>query len=355
MELGTAAAAPGTIARGQFAVTDLPTGGEERLPVVLANGAADGPTVWLTAAIHGDEVTALAAAQDAMAAIDPDTLAGRVVCLPTLNPDGLRRTSRHSSYHGEDPNRLFPEPERTDSRPPRVQELIASRVFDAMEDADALLDLHTAQHGSLPFCIRDRVLYGESRTEADARALAADLDGLARAVGLPVVTEYPAAEYTDRGLHRSTAGAALNTASIPALTLELGGPGTVEDCMVGVGVASVFRALVHLGASPELPPAVRRGDLPVSAPVEEPVRRYVGPTAERPGIVRHRVEPGDTVRNGDVVADVVTPAGEPLDAIESPHDGYVLARQEGVAVYENDPVASLAVVDDEPLVAPREE
>ena len=124
MELGTATADPGELARGYLPVTDLPTGGTEVLPVVLANGETDGPTAWVTAGVHGDEQTGVAAAQDVMHESLPGELAGAVVCVPVLNPAGLRRTTRTSYYHDDDPNRFFPDPDRDPSRPPRVQEVV---------------------------------------------------------------------------------------------------------------------------------------------------------------------------------------------------------------------------------------
>ncbi|MFD1514867.1 succinylglutamate desuccinylase/aspartoacylase family protein [Halomarina rubra] len=360
IELGTASAAPGERARGYWTVTDLPTGTPERLPVVLVNGAGDGPTVWVTAGIHGDEVTALATAQDAVAALDPETLTGAVVCLPSLNPAGLRRTTRTSYYHDDDPNRYFPDGEHDSSRPPRVQELVDRRIFEAFTGtseaprADLLLDLHTAQVGSMPFTIRDRVLYGSVRERDEAEELAADLDRLCAAVGLPIVTEYEAEEYTEQNLQRSTAGAALNEAGIPACTVELGSHGVVEEDHRAAGVAGVCRALAAWGLLDTAPDAVEAADPGVDAPVSFPVRRYVGPHTDTAGVVRHHVEASDTVEEGDVVADVVAPTGEHLTTVESDADGYVLGRCHGVAVYENDPVASLAVRDDGDLVVPRE-
>jgi hypothetical protein len=359
--LGTANAAPGERARGYWTVTDLPTGTPERLPVVLVDGAEDGPTAWVTAGIHGDEVTALAAAQDVVAALDPDALAGTVVCLPSLNPAGLRRTTRTSYYHDDDPNRQFPAGDHEGSRPPRVQELVARRVFAAFAGeaeapgADLLLDLHTAQVGSMPFTIRDRVLFGESRERAAAETLAADLDRLCSAVGLPVVTEYPAAEYVEQDLQRSTAGAALDGAGVPACTVELGSHGVVEEANRAAGVAGVCRALVEWGLLDAVPDPVAAADPGVDAPVDFPVRRYVGPHTDTAGVVRHRVEAGDVVEAGDPVADVLAPTGAHRSTVASEHDGYVLGRRHGVAVYENDPVASLAVRDDGPLVAPRDD
>jgi len=353
MDLGTATAAPGELARGYLDVTDLPTGTPERLPVILAEGEDEGPTLWVTAAIHGDEVTGMAAAQDVMDERLPDTLAGTVVCVPTLNPAGLRRTTRTSYYHDQDPNRHFPDADAESARPPKVQELIDERVYDRIaESADALLDLHTATVGSMPFVIRDRVLYGDRRDEAAAEALADDLADLVTALDLPVINEYAAEEYTEQNLQRSTAGAALNEAGIPACTLELGSHSVVEEDNRAAGVAGVYRAMVELGMLDVIPDWA---DGPaVDAPVDYPVKRHLGPHTDAAGIARHRVDAGDVFEAGDGVADVVTPNGEHRTTVEADHDGFVLGRWEGVAVYENDPLASLAIRDDGDLVVARD-
>jgi hypothetical protein len=358
MQLGTARADPGTTAYGWFHVTGLPTGGDERLPVVLAEGEADGPTLWITAGIHGNEATGVAVAQDVMDERLPERLSGSVVCLPSLNPAGLRRNVRTSYYDDDDPNRFFPDPDHDATRPPKVQERIDRRLFEAFEDsADALVDLHTAQTGSMPFAIRDRVLYGEVRDREEAEALADDLDAIVEAFGLPVLTEYPAEEYLEQSLQRSTAGAALNAAGIPAFTAELGGHRVVEEDARAAGVAGLHAVMVELGMLDEsaVPDDVAdSGDGVPAAPVDYPVRRARHPHVDSGGLVRHRVDTGDVVAQGDVVADVVTPHGEVVDEVVADHDGYVISRREGLAVYEGDAVTSMAVRDEGDLVVSRQ-
>jgi hypothetical protein len=356
LELGTASAAAGDLDRGYLTVTDLPTGSPERVPTAVANGANEGPTLWITGGVHGDEATGIAVAQDAMDVLDPAALSGAVVCVPTLNPAGLRRNRRSSYYHDDDPNRGFPDPESDRYEPPALQELIDGRIYDAFaDDADALLDLHTAGVGSMPFAIRDRVLYGERRDREAATSIAADLDDLAVATNLPVVNEYGAEEYTGKRLQRSTAGAALNAAGIPALTLELGSHSVVEELGRRAGLAAVLNVAVDLGLLDAFPGGVGVGpDEPPTAPIDHPVRRHLGPRTDDPGICRHRVSAGDVVEAGEAVADIVSPTGERRDVVESDADGYVLGRREGIAVYENDPVASVAARDDGDLVVPRE-
>jgi len=353
MELGTATAAPGELGRGHLEATALPTGTPERLPVILAEGGRDGPTLWITGGVHGNEVTGVATAQDVVDERLPDALAGTVVCLPTLNPAGLRRGERTSYYHGDDPNRYFPDGDDEGSRPPRVQEVIDRRLYDRFaESADALLDLHTAHPGSISFVIRDRVLYGDRRTESEAESLADDLAALVDCLGLPVVNEYAAGEYVEQSLQRSTAGAALNEAGIPACTLELGGHGVVEEDARAAGVAAVARAMVELDMLDAVPDWA--GGPTVDAPVEFPVKRHVGPHSEAAGLARHRVTAGDVVSEGDPVADVVAADGSHVATVETDHDGYVLGRM-SVPTYENDPVTSLAVRDDGGLVVSRDQ
>ena len=66
MKIGTVTSKPGSVRSGWLEVAKLPTGSAERLPVLVAEGEEPGPTLWVTGAIHGDEVTGIAAAQDVM-------------------------------------------------------------------------------------------------------------------------------------------------------------------------------------------------------------------------------------------------------------------------------------------------
>ena len=354
MQIGTAQSTPGELATGYLNVTDLPTGAPERLPVLVAEGAEDGPTLWVTAAIHGNEVTGLATAQDAIHAVEPVELRGTVVCLPLLNPSGLRQTTRTSYYHGEDPNRLFPDPVPSETRPPGVQELINRRIYEAFADsADALIDLHTAQPGSMPYLIRDRVLYGKHRTREEAEELAERLDRLAVAFDFPIVNEYPVEYYTRQDFDRTTPGAALNGAGIPAVTVELGGHWIVHEDTREAGIRGVFNVLVELGMLDAVPSGIAAAAMP-ETPVDYPTTRATG-HSETPGIARHHVEAGDVVAAGQTVAEILTPHGERKATVESEHDGYVLAREPGAAIYENDSLLDLAVRDDGDLVVEREE
>ncbi len=368
---------PGTVVRDTIEVIgQLPTGEPETLPCIVVNGVEDGPTLWVTGSIHGNEVTGLAVCQDIVHDGLADHLAGRLVSISNLNPAGLRRNWRQSYYNNDDPNRKFPDVEYVTQnadpgdtvegpRPPRQQKILCRRLFDCFsEDADALLDMHTASAGAHPFVIRDRVLYGRGlRDESEARELAADLEAFAEAFGLPVVFEYAVEEYLDQSLQCSTSGSALNQAGIPAVTVELGQHHVVEEEWRRQGVAGTYRVMEHLGmvddAAAVAPDNLGEFPAPVGPPLSGQVRRYVGPHAPSTngGIVRHEVAAGDVVEAGDVVARVVPLDGNPEQAVELAidHDGWVTHRYPGATAYENAPVASFAVEDDGDVVGTPED
>lgn len=357
MDIGTVTGVPGSLTTGELPVTELPTGAQERLPVLVAEGTDAGPTVWITASIHSDEVTGLAVAQDVMTDELASAISGRVVCVPVLNPSGLRRGSRTSYYHGDDPNRSFgtpagapPNATSPNAAPPNVQELINRRVYDEIVDtADAVVSLHTSWVGSYPYTIAPRTTYGHHRSESEARDLAADVDGLAEAFGFPVVRQFDRETVLERGLDGALTEALVVEAGIPAITPELGGRFAVDDDLTAAaveGLQNVFRAFGLLDG------AVERVAGAPTAPVDYPVKRAIHPYTDTPGVVRYRLAEGDVVEPGDVVADVVTPHGTHRRTLESEREGYLLSRHEGNVAYENDAVADLAVRDEGSLVVP---
>ncbi|HUT81675.1 MAG TPA: succinylglutamate desuccinylase/aspartoacylase family protein, partial [Candidatus Bathyarchaeia archaeon] len=100
---------PGKIIYEYLNVLEHPTGTIERLPIIIAQGKIDGPILWLTANIHGDEYTGIPVIHNIINNLDLNQLKGAIIAIPTLNPAGSRTTSRYPYYDKKDPNRLFPD------------------------------------------------------------------------------------------------------------------------------------------------------------------------------------------------------------------------------------------------------
>lgn len=348
MKIGTAKSSPGTTTTGWLDITELPTGTKERIPVSITTGEKDGPTLWVTAALHGNEVTGIAAAQDFISDEIKNQLRGTIVCVPILNPAGVRLDQRNSYYHNDDPNRYFPYDVGEQTSPPRLQELIDGRIFELFSaTADALISLHEGWINEALYTIVERVRYGKDRSREEAETLASQTIEMAEAFGLPIIRELDVTIQKEHGLQRSFECAAVNEAGVPALTPELGSPHIIEEQHLDAavtGIRNVMRTLNMLPTDPE--PNTEAPD----SPVEYPVKRVDGPVTHTPGIVRHRVERGQVVEPGDPIADITTPHGKIKRTIETNKHGYILGRRHGVATYENDTLVSMAARDNGPLI-----
>ncbi len=354
--VGTAEAKPGELTYGYLDLMELPNGVPERLPVIIAQGAEDGPTLWLTANIHGPEYAGIPAIHRTMIAALPERLRGTVVAIPSLNPSGLRTGTRTASYDPTDPNRTYPlrthDGNDEPGDPPSVYEAMATTIWSHIKpSADMLLDLHNANIGTVPFTIRDRVLYDGDGDKPRAEALADRLDGMARAFGLVVVNEATPAEYVRKQLHRSVAGAAVNEAGIPALTLELGMGIGVDWPAVEAAVRGIENTLVWAGmVEGEIRP-------PVGIRVPDPgfpTKRDDRARTRVTGFYAPLLQMGDLFTKGQTLAHMHDLWGREIAGgdVTAPDDGFLIGFNNYLVKYVGQIVASIAVRDDGSLVAP---
>ncbi|MBN1201489.1 MAG: succinylglutamate desuccinylase/aspartoacylase family protein [Anaerolineae bacterium] len=359
-EIGTARSRPGDIVYGVFEAVPLPTGGSDFFPVIIAQGqGADRPVLWLTGNIHGGEYDGLATIHHLLAPDLVETLSGTIIAIPTLSPAGLRTGQRSPYYlYGKDPNRLFPGLPAVNGshemQHPSAVEMAYARLFERIDaTADYLIDLHNYGVKSIPFAFRDPIFYREPRDKPVARRLQQRVGDMLAALGLTVVNEYVSSEYLRKHLHRSVSGATLNTARIPAVTVELGGQQVVNVEYVQAAAAGIRNVMRWAGMLPG--PAEPVQGVPV-IDLGYPVRRMLYPRVPQACIVHHLVQPGDRVAAGDAVARLVDVYGRPVGAddgmLRSEYDGFVLGLHPGMALYPNDPVMGFAVRDDSDLVLP---
>lgn len=116
-------------------------------PVFVARGSTPGPTLCLTAGVHGDEINGVEVARRAFANVDPLQLRGTLIAVIAINAEGVRTGSRYLSDR-RDLNRAFP-----GSEGGSIASLIANAIFTkVLVHCDALIDLHTGsnQRSNLP-------------------------------------------------------------------------------------------------------------------------------------------------------------------------------------------------------------
>jgi len=266
--------------------------------IVVFHGAQPGPTLCVTAGVHGDELNGVAIARQLIEETDPAQLRGTLLVSPIVNAHGFRNASRYLPDR-RDLNRYFP-----GKRNGSLASRIAHQFFDqVVRRCDGLVDLHT---GSLR-----RTNLAQIRT--DLREVA----NLRLAWGF-------GSEHVVHSVGRpGTLRRAANDVGIPAVLYEAGEPGTIDAREIEIGVAGIRTLLAAL--------AMRDGEPP--AAVEQ---RLYGETewvrADASGIYVPSVRPGDVVRRGQVLATITDPFSKARADVVAPAAGRVLGMALGQVV-----------------------
>lgn len=281
---------PGTAQRLSWSATELFEGVPVSTPVLVVNGALPGPTLCLTAAVHGDELNGIEMVRRVMHDLDPGKMSGAVIGVPIVNVQGFRRGSRYLPDR-RDLNRYFPG-NPNGSAAARIADSFFTNV---VAQCDALVDLHTGsfERANLP------------QIRADLRN--PDVVTLTQGFGSMVI------------LHSTPAVGTLRYAAtrvgIPAVTLEAGGPSQLELNEVKLGVKGI-ETLVHtLGMFKK-----RRlwGD-------PEPVYyKSSWVRADNGGILLADVSLGSTVRKGDLLGTITDPMNNARSELRSPYSGRII-------------------------------
>jgi predicted deacylase len=285
-----------------------------RLPYMQASSSRDGPTVWLTACSHGDEVGGIVVIQEVFKQLRKRPLVnGAVRAFPLMNPLGFEAGTRHVSFSEEDLNRSFPgNPNGT------LAERIADKIFGTIIQTEptAVLDLHNDWIRSIPYTLVDP----SSGAVADVEQRSA---ALAQATGFPVVAEQITL--------RSTLSHSLIQRGIAAVTVELGESYVVNERYVELGVRSVFNVLSSLGMiAPEGEPFL----FSVPERVQGKRLRYSNqPVSSTSGILRFLATPGAVVRPNQVVAKVFNAFGRHQETLTAPADAIVLGHSDSSVAY----------------------
>ncbi|HVK27735.1 MAG TPA: succinylglutamate desuccinylase/aspartoacylase family protein [Nocardioides sp.] len=219
--IGNVRVRAGSTKEVELPITRLVTGGDVSLPVRVVHGRADGPTVWVNAAIHGDEVMGVEVIRQAMATLSARTFRGTLVAVPVVNVLGFMTGDRYLPDR-RDLNRSFPGSARG-SLASRIAHLFMTEV---VSKCDVGLDLHTAA---------DR--------RANLPQIRADLDDprtrqLAEAFGAPVMLH---ARLRDGSLRQ-----AARDRGATVLLYEAGEALRFDEDAIAVGVRGVRRVLASL-------------------------------------------------------------------------------------------------------------
>ena len=261
-------------------------------PVFAARGASPGPTLCLTAGVHGDELNGVEVARRAFAGADAATLRGTLIALPAINAEGVRAGNRYLSDR-RDLNRSFP-----GKAGGSVAALIAYAVFTGvLGHCDALIDLHTASNN------RDNL----PQIRADLSKPA--IRELAIHFGLGIVIGGAG----PNGSLRSEAA----KAGIAAIIYEAGEPYRFQEEEIARGVQGVRNVMAYLGMTNEADTQV-----PETRVYEK--SRWVRAGVGHGGFFFPAAELGSIVQAGDRLGSVVDPFTDEAFEVIAPIPGTIV-------------------------------
>lgn len=274
--------------------------GDLRVPLLLASGARDGPTLFLCSGVHGNEYVGLESILRVFDALDPERLAGGLVAIPFLNVPAFESATREGPHDRLNLNRIFPgRPDGFLSE--RLADLVVREVFPHVTHA---LDIHGATANDIQSDFACLHL-------SNGRSLE-----LAKAFGLELIWDLDSGPSKPRypGMPTSFNGCA-TAHGIPNMAVEVGGEGRCREEWVALtvrGIGNLMRRLGLLEGEPQGLPAVYR------------LVEGFWASGRSGGWLRNHVALGSAIREGQLIGTIVDLHGEAIEEVRSQIEGLVI-------------------------------
>ncbi|WP_202526169.1 succinylglutamate desuccinylase/aspartoacylase family protein [Sneathiella litorea] len=311
-----------TIPAGQRRIVDIPLSmmsdhTPATVSVQVIHGKRDGPTVFISAAIHGDEVLGVEIIRRLGRLVALRRLSGTLLLVPIVNSFGFIGQSRYLPDR-RDLNRSFPG-NINGSLASRLAHLFLNNV---VRRCDYGIDLHTAaiHRNNLP------------QARVDLKSKKARI--LAEAFEPPVIL--------NASLREGSLRAAASELGIPVMVFEAGEALRFNEVAVRVGVAGIMKVLRHLkmvakGTTRSANKKIRK--TPV-ATKSSWIRATEG------GLLRTRHDIGDYVREGDILGLISDPFGARETEVLATKDGLIISTSTIPLVNQGDAVFHIAFLSE---------
>jgi predicted deacylase len=300
---------------GENPVIDLPvapmyTHDDLSITVKAICGKHPGPTLFVSAAIHGDEINGVEIIRRLLQHRSLLKLRGTLLAIPIVNVYGLLNHTRYLP-DGRDLNRSFPGSAKG-SMTGRIAHTFVQEIVSKCTHG---IDLHTG-----------------SRHRSNFPQIRADLDNphtlaMTEAFGVPLAID---AKTRDGSLR-----ACASDSGISVILYEAGEALRFEEMYIRAGVKGIINVMRSIGML-----AASRSRKTPPAPIISYQTNWV--RAPESGILRTFVPLGEKVVKDQMLAMVADPLGTTETAILAPDDGVVIGRTNLPLVYEGDATFHIA-------------
>jgi len=281
------------------------------MPVQVVRGKRDGPILFVSAAIHGDELNGVEIIRRLLQQKSLGRLSGTLIAIPIVNIYGVIHQSRYLPDR-RDLNRSFPGSERG-SLASRLAYLFMNEI---VANCTHGIDIHTgAVH-------RDNLPQIRANLEHE------ETERLARAFGTPIILN---SDLRDGSLRQAAADY-----GIPMLLYEAGQALQFDELSIRAGVRGVISVMRELGMLSASRSRIKGKIEPLVARSSQWVR------APESGIFRAFTALGTRVNRGDTLGMIDSPYGDREVTVVSNSSGLVIGRTNLPLINEGDALFHIA-------------
>lgn len=281
------------------------------IPATILHGRRPGKKITLAAGVHSREYIGIQALTELAAELRPEAITGTVVMLHCCNYDGfLCRSSDVFPQDGKNLNRVFP-----GCADGTAAEQVATFLEETvMEGSDYLVDLHS---GGFCESLTPHVYFqGTAKKEVSA---------ISRQMAELTSAPYIVRSSAENGFY-SYAG----QKGVPAILLERGGCGLLEWQQVKEDVADVRNILRGLG--------FLQDGIPVRHTPKQLIPAGYYEDSPSHGCWYPAKQPGDRVEEGELVGEIRTIYGEPIEQIRAKATGVILYQTVSLGIEAGTPM-----------------
>ena len=226
MEVGNLEVAPGNVEKGHLGTFYREDGAAVEIPLIVVNGAEDGPILWLSAGMHGQELSGVGVIWELVKErIDRSKLHGAVIAVPFMNPFSFTGGTYFTPQDGLNLHSAFPgDPEGS------LTERLANLVYEeGIKKADVVIDLHCNPENAMMFTYA---------FDPDDQGVGLEGYKLAKAFGITTVDDKPKPE----GVSADIQDVAYHL-GIPSFLVELTPYYSISPEAVAIGVRGVLNVM----------------------------------------------------------------------------------------------------------------
>lgn len=309
IEIGDISVKPGEKCQFRHEVTTTYHGDPVEIPVTIINGLHDGPRIFLSAAVHGDELNGIKVVQEVAQRYDPMEIHGSIICIHVLNVPGFLKQQRYVPISDEDLNRSFP-----GKKHGTLANRLAYSIFtELISICDLGIDLHTSTR-------KRTAMYHVRADMRDPR-----VERVARAVGTSMILDSEGSDGTLRKVACKH--------DIPTVTIEMGRAHRFQSTHYGRAIRCIDNVLAEHEIQPAhsvMWPGWRR----VVARGGE--KRWI--RAETGGLVQREWGLYPFVEVGEPLFSITDHFMNDIEIVSAPFTGLVVGVLESPVVYPGHPL-----------------